>query len=118
MADAGRSSESWPTSSTTRCATPPDDPVRIGAARVGDRMTITVADTGPGMPAAPRIRVFDAFQRLGDRDNTVGVGLGLSVVAGFVEAMGGTVECDGHAGRRADHGGRPGRRPGDRGVGR
>ncbi len=36
-------------------------------------------------------QVFDAFQRLGDRDNTVGVGLGLSVVKGFVEAMGGTV---------------------------
>ena len=37
--------------------------------------------------------MFDPFQRLGDRDNTTGVGLGLSVVRGFVEAMGGTVSA-------------------------
>ncbi|WP_137724265.1 sensor histidine kinase [Prescottella subtropica] len=69
----------------------PDEPVRIGAARAGDRMTITVADTGPGLPPGADEQMFDAFQRLGDRDNTSGVGLGLSVVKGFVEAMGGTV---------------------------
>ncbi len=69
----------------------PDEPVRIGAARAGDHMTITVADTGPGLARGTHEQVFDAFQRLGDRDNTVGVGLGLSVVKGFVEAMGGTV---------------------------
>lgn len=69
----------------------PDEPVRIGAARAGDHMTITVADTGPGLARGAHEQVFDAFQRLGDRDNTVGVGLGLSVVKGFVEAMGGTV---------------------------
>ncbi|NKU46932.1 DUF4118 domain-containing protein [Rhodococcus hoagii] len=69
----------------------PDEPVRIGAARAGDHMTITVADTGPGLARGTHEQVFDAFQRLGDRDNTVGVGFGLSVVKGFVEAMGGTV---------------------------
>jgi len=71
----------------------PDEPVRIGAARAGDRMTITVADTGPGIARGTHEQVFDAFQRLGDRDNTIGVGLGLSVVRGFVEAMGGTVSA-------------------------
>ncbi len=37
--------------------------------------------------------MFEPFQRLGDRDNTSGVGLGLSVARGFVEAMGGTIQA-------------------------
>jgi two-component system sensor histidine kinase KdpD len=67
--------------------------VRVDAARDGERVTIRVIDTGPGIDAAEVERLFDPFQRLGDRDNTSGVGLGLSVVHGFVEAMGGTVEA-------------------------
>ncbi|ABG99773.1 probable sensory histidine kinase KdpD (plasmid) [Rhodococcus jostii RHA1] len=68
-----------------------DCPVRIGAARSGTRATITVADRGPGIPRDAEDAVFAPFQRLGDRDNTTGIGLGLSVVRGFVEAMGGTI---------------------------
>ncbi|RVW05842.1 sensor histidine kinase [Rhodococcus xishaensis] len=71
----------------------PDEPIRIGVARAGDRTTITVADTGPGLARGTHDQVFGAFQRLGDRDNTIGVGLGLSVVKGLVEAMGGTVSA-------------------------
>lgn len=69
----------------------PDGPVRVTAGRVGDRVLIAVADRGPGIPPGAQDRVFDAFQRLGDRDTTNGVGLGLSVARGFVEAMGGSV---------------------------
>ncbi|MFC9789534.1 ATP-binding protein [Rhodococcus sp. NPDC127528] len=68
-----------------------DSPVRINAAQIGGRTVITVADTGPGIPRGSENAVFEPFQRLGDRDNTAGVGLGLSVARGFVEAMGGTV---------------------------
>ena len=71
----------------------PDSTVRVGAARVGQRVWITVADEGPGVPPDTQDELFDAFQRLGDRDNSSGVGLGLSVVRGFVEAMGGTVQA-------------------------
>ena len=71
----------------------PDSTVRVGAARVGQRVWITVADEGPGAPPDAQDELFDAFQRLGDRDNSSGVGLGLSVVRGFVEAMGGTVQA-------------------------
>lgn len=69
----------------------PGSPVDVGARTVGDRAVVTVADHGPGVAAGHEDRVFDAFQRSGDRDNTTGVGLGLSVVRGFVEAMGGSV---------------------------
>jgi two-component system sensor histidine kinase KdpD len=36
--------------------------------------------------------VFVPFQRLGDTDNTTGVGLGLACPRGLTEAMGGTLE--------------------------
>ncbi|MEV0683694.1 sensor histidine kinase KdpD [Nocardia sp. NPDC050378] len=71
-----------------------DTPVRVTADRVGDRVVVAVVDTGPGVPAGSEEHLFAPFQRLGDRDNTTGVGLGLSVVRGFAEAMGGTVHAE------------------------
>ena len=54
-------------------------------------MLINVIDEGPGIPHGTEEQIFEAFQRLGDHDNTIGVGLGMSVARGFVEAMGGTI---------------------------
>lgn len=54
-----------------------------------DKVEIRVIDHGPGIPVADHERVFRPFQRLGDRDNTAGVGLGLALARGLVEAMGG-----------------------------
>ncbi|WP_236595298.1 sensor histidine kinase, partial [Mycobacterium intracellulare] len=65
--------------------------VRVNAGRVGDRVLINVIDEGPGIPHGAEEQIFEAFQRLGDHDNTTGVGLGMSVARGFVEAMGGTI---------------------------
>lgn len=65
--------------------------VRVNAGRVGERVLINVIDEGPGIPHGAEEQVFGAFQRLGDHDNTTGVGLGMSVARGFVEAMGGTI---------------------------
>ncbi len=67
--------------------------IRIGAVQRGERASITVADSGPGVGRGAGQTMFDAFQRLGDRNATAGVGLGLSVVRGFVEAMGGEVDA-------------------------
>lgn len=67
--------------------------VSIDAAAVDGRMLVRVVDHGPGLPGADAERVFDPFQQLGDRDNTSGLGLGLSVVRGFAVAMGGSVSA-------------------------
>ncbi|MTE12975.1 sensor histidine kinase KdpD [Nocardia aurantiaca] len=73
---------------------PRDSMVRVAAERVGKRVAITVVDTGPGVPTGLEDQLFEPFQRLGDRDTSTGVGLGLSVVRGFVDAMGGTVHAE------------------------
>ena len=69
----------------------PDSPVRVTAGRVGERVLIAVIDEGPGIPRGTEEQLFAPFQRLGDHDTSIGVGLGLSVAKGFVEAMGGTI---------------------------
>ncbi len=69
----------------------PNCVVRVNAGQVGDRVLINVIDEGPGIPHGTEEQLFEVFQRLGDHDNTTGVGLGMSVARGFVEAMGGTI---------------------------
>jgi two-component system sensor histidine kinase KdpD len=69
----------------------PDSPIRVTAGQVVDRVLIAVVDEGPGIPRGTEDQLFAPFQRLGDHDTSIGVGLGLSVARGFVEAMGGTI---------------------------
>lgn len=70
---------------------PPGRPPEIDGGVAGATVELRVVDHGPGIPAADRERVFVAFQRLGDRDNHAGVGLGLALSRGLAEAMGGTL---------------------------
>jgi two-component system sensor histidine kinase KdpD len=69
----------------------PNSMVRVNAGQVGARVLINVVDEGPGIAKGAAEQMFEPFQRLGDTDNTTGLGLGLSVAKGFVEAMGGTI---------------------------
>ena len=69
----------------------PDGVVRVNAGRVGGPRADQRGRRGPGVPRGAADRMFEPFQRLGDQDTSSGVGLGLSVARGFVEAMGGTV---------------------------
>ena len=67
-------------------------PPVIATSHFDERVQLRVIDAGPGIPIERREDAFVAFQRLGDTDNTTGVGLGLALSKGFVEAMGGTLE--------------------------
>jgi two-component system, OmpR family, sensor histidine kinase KdpD len=70
----------------------PDRPVHVTAADHGDQVELQVIDHGPGIPVGDRGRLFQPFQRLGDAAG--GVGLGLAVARGFVDAMHGQITPD------------------------
>ncbi|WP_108934533.1 sensor histidine kinase [Streptomyces ardesiacus] len=74
--------------------TPPGTRVCVTVSAAPGTARVSVADTGPGVPAADRDRVFDRFYRVDkarSRDRG-GSGLGLSVAASLVRAHGGTIE--------------------------
>ncbi|HLN77485.1 MAG TPA: DUF4118 domain-containing protein [Nocardioidaceae bacterium] len=66
----------------------------LTGSHLADRVELRVIDRGPGIPPDARDRVFSPFQRLGDTDNTTGVGLGLALARGLTEVMGGTLTPD------------------------
>lgn len=67
---------------------PPDRMVRVSAGEVAGRIDLRISDQGPGIPVGARDQVFQPFQRMGDSPNREGVGLGLAVAQGLLEAMG------------------------------
>jgi two-component system sensor histidine kinase KdpD len=80
------------TANALRYSPPGVPPPLLSASALGDRVELRVVDRGPGIPEADRNRMFVPFQRLGDTDNTTGVGLGLALSHGLTEAMEGTLE--------------------------
>jgi two-component system sensor histidine kinase KdpD len=69
-------------------------PVAVTAAQIGDRLTVSVVDQGPGFPSATRERIFEPFYRGAGADHDAGSGLGLAIARGFVEAAGGTLTAE------------------------
>ena len=73
---------------------PAGTPVKVQAGLVGSSIDLRVVDRGPGVPVDDRERIFLPFQRLGDRSTDAGVGLGLAIAKGLIEAMGARLSLD------------------------
>ena len=77
---------------------PPDTPTRVTAGEVGGdqhHIDIQIIDRGPGIRVVDRELVFQPFQRIVDHHGFgAGVGLGLAIARGFVEAMGGELAVE------------------------
>jgi two-component system, OmpR family, sensor histidine kinase KdpD len=74
---------------------PPDRPPSLRASQAGDSVILEITDHGPGVPDDLKARMFEPFERLDasrrEASTGTGVGLGLAVVKGFLDTMGGSV---------------------------
>jgi two-component system sensor histidine kinase KdpD len=74
---------------------PSGSPIHVGAAMVGDRLTLQVRDHGKGLPEGEEVKVFEKFYRV--RGSPAGgTGLGLAITRGLTKAMGGEVSAENH----------------------
>lgn len=70
---------------------PPDARIRIDAEANGELVRVCVRDSGVGIPAADRSRVFDRFYQGRTGLTVKGSGLGLAIARRYVELSGGTI---------------------------
>jgi two-component system, OmpR family, sensor histidine kinase KdpD len=70
---------------------PDGRPPALNAYPAGDAVLLEVTDHGPGVADEFKARMFEPFERLGERASGTGVGLGLAVAKGFLAVMGGSV---------------------------
>lgn len=75
---------------------PPGETVSVTAAFEPNSFRLVVADRGPGIPQEDRARIFEPFYRRGSelRRETIGVGLGLTIVKHAIDAHGGTIHVE------------------------
>jgi signal transduction histidine kinase len=78
--------------------TPAGGTITLSSAAGADWVRLAVSDTGPGISEAHRARLFDRFWQARDTDRR-GLGLGLAIARGIVEAHGGVLHVDSTLGR-------------------
>jgi two-component system, OmpR family, sensor histidine kinase KdpD len=77
--------------------TPPGSTVTLAAEVIGDRLSVSVSDNGPGLPPGREEAVFQKFTR-GERESaTPGVGLGLAICRAIVESHQGKITASNRA---------------------
>jgi len=82
---------------------PPRTTIFLSADQNRDRITLIVADTGPGIPAGEHDRVFEKMVRLDTSRTVPGIGLGLSMVRAIVRLHEGTIRLrDNNPGLRCE----------------
>jgi two-component system, OmpR family, sensor histidine kinase KdpD len=79
---------------------PADSPIELAAGLEGGQLKVRVADYGTGIPHEHLERVFEKFFRVAMPETPGGVGLGLSICKGFIEAHRGRIWAE-----RRPHGG-------------
>ena len=73
---------------------PQDSVIALSAVRTDRKVIFSVTDSGPGIPADVKDKVFDWFESHSNGSRHRGAGLGLSLVRSFVELHGGKVHVD------------------------
>jgi two-component system sensor histidine kinase KdpD len=76
---------------------PPESPIDLSASEVDKTILFEIADRGPGLPKGEEQRIFDKFYRAGPAREG-GVGLGLTICRGIIEAHEGRIWAENRTG--------------------
>lgn len=74
----------------------------LGVNAGGYQLSVTISDTGSGIPEAEQERIFGEFTRLSEAEKEEGFGLGLSITRKLIELMGGKLVLDSMPGKGSD----------------
>jgi signal transduction histidine kinase len=73
--------------------------ITASANRSNGQVTVSVSDTGPGIPARAQVHIFDKFTRVQEEGRPKGLGLGLAFCRLAVEAHGGRIWVESEEGK-------------------
>jgi two-component system sensor histidine kinase KdpD len=78
--------------------TPTSGVIDVSARAANGEVMVEIADRGPGLPTGMERRVFEKFFRVRPKEASAGIGLGLAICKGIIEAHGGQISATNRAG--------------------